>query len=708
MIRCLKYIFLLSILSCAQVLPNELSFLELSLEELMKVKVVIAASGFEQKAARAPATVTVITAPEWQAKGARTLSDVLATVPGFHVSKPQADFNHTKFIIRGLSGDGSSRVKLLIDGEPLELIQNGGLPIGFHFLLHNYKRIEVIKGPGSAVYGADAFAGIINLVSYNIDEIPTHVGFRRGSFNTSDIFISGGFAIGESYLQLSADYSKSQDDKNRVVTSDLQSIFDNLFNTSASLTPGIIDEHYEVFNLLAKWQLNNWQLDYFTWRNFDIGTGAGVAQALDPNGSAFMHMEQVKLNYDFSEFISGNLQLTASFKTQQTESYLNVFPSGTTLPIDVNGNVNFVDFVGMTLFVDGFIGTPSPEGDTLTFRLTHTLNVTEQHFLRWEVGYEDQSYRTSESKNFGTGILNGTQAVVTNELTDVTGTDFVYLPNIKRHFYYLSLQDEWQFRPDLLLNLGVRYDNYSDFGSTINPRLGLIWQSSDTFTFKLFAGSAFKSPSFAQLYVRNNPANLGNSSLQAESIDTLETGMNFEYQVSQNLLFSLNLFKYQAKDLVGFVFQVERAGKEAQNVGEQRGKGTEFWLKWKPKNNITVDFNYSNLSATDERGQAIADIPQQMAYVSLNWLINDRWQWTIDGKWIADRDRAPLDLREKLPNYGKVNSKIERFNVIKGLDVAVIINNLFDRQTKDPSNGNIAEDYPLSGRQVILEMNYGF
>jgi len=174
------------------------------------------------------------------------------------------------------------------------------------------------------------------------------------------------------------------------------------------------------------------------------------------------------------------------------------------------------------------------------------------------------------------------------------------------------------------------------------------------------------------------------------------------------LLFSLNLFKYQAKDLVGFVFQVERAGKEAQNVGEQRGKGTEFWLKWKPKNNITVDFNYSNLSATDERGQAIADIPQQMAYVSLNWLINDRWQWTIDGKWIADRDRAPLDLREKLPNYGKVNSKIERFNVIKGLDVAVIINNLFDRQTKDPSNGNIAEDYPLSGRQVILEMNYGF
>ncbi|MFT4929211.1 MAG: outer membrane receptor for ferrienterochelin and colicins, partial [Phenylobacterium sp.] len=99
------------------------SIYSLSLEELAQLSLVTAASGFEQKVSRAPATVTVITSEEWQAKGARLLSDVLATVPGFHVGKPQVDYTHNKFVIRGLSGFTSSQIKLLIDGEPLEFMQ---------------------------------------------------------------------------------------------------------------------------------------------------------------------------------------------------------------------------------------------------------------------------------------------------------------------------------------------------------------------------------------------------------------------------------------------------------------------------------------------------------------------------------------------------------------------------------------------------------
>jgi outer membrane receptor for ferrienterochelin and colicins len=133
------------------------SLFGLNLVELMAQQVVVAASGFEQKTSQAPATVTVITAAQWQLMGARHLTDVLATVPGFHIGKPPIDVKHTKFVIRGLSGQSSSQIKVLIDGEPFEFIQDNGLFSGFEVPLTSFERIEVVKGPGSAIYGADAF-----------------------------------------------------------------------------------------------------------------------------------------------------------------------------------------------------------------------------------------------------------------------------------------------------------------------------------------------------------------------------------------------------------------------------------------------------------------------------------------------------------------------------------------------------------------------
>ncbi len=94
------------------------------------------------------------------------------------------------------------------------------------------------------------------------------------------------------------------------------------------------------------------------------------------------------------------------------------------------------------------------------------------------------------------------------------------------------------------LTLGVRYDNYSDFGETINPRVGLIWQTSDDLSIKFFAGTAIKSPSISQLNAQNNPVGLGNPKLKPETVKTIETGMTFEYFVNENFLLSASLFDY--------------------------------------------------------------------------------------------------------------------------------------------------------------------
>ena len=164
-------------------------------------------------------------------------------------------------------------------------------------------------------------------------------------------------------------------------------------------------------------------------------------------------------------------------------SYLNVFPAGAILPIGGDGNLSTAP-VGLTLFADGYVGTPGPQGNTTTFRLTHLFEPVKNHLLRWELGHEQQSFNVVESKNFGPGVIDGTQPVVDGQLIDVTGTDYVFIPDTERHFSYLSLHDEWQVDKTVKLSAGIRYDNYSDFGSTTNPRLGLIWQLNDKFTWK--------------------------------------------------------------------------------------------------------------------------------------------------------------------------------------------------------------------------------
>lgn len=684
------------------------TFFDLNLEELSRISVVTAASGFEQKVSRAPANVTVITSEQWQTSGARTLSDILATVPGVHIGKPPIQYKHKKIILRGLTGDDSAQIKLLIDGEPFDYMQSGGLFSGFHLPLTAFKRVEIVKGPGSAIYGADAYGGVINLVSYKEGESEAVVGARAGSFGTYDVFARKDFLLSGASLQLSLDYSRSDDDKNKVVSSDLQTVFDNIFGTNASNAPGRIDEHHEVFSAMAKWHWQKADLELFTWRNLGSGSAGGIAQALDPDARISAYFNHYKFRYDLSTFIAGKLTATVSYKEQASKSYLHVFPSGSVLPIGQDGNLDFVSPTSFTYFSDGYIGTPSPKGISVTYRLTHLFNITDSHLFRWESGYEQQKFRTFESKNFGPGILNGDELIVDGQLTNVTGTPYIYLPDVDRNFYYLSLQDEWQLRKNVQLTMGLRYDNYSDFGATTNPRVGLLWQTSDSLSLKFFAGTAIKSPSISQLYAQNNPVGLGNPKLQPETVKTIETGLALEYFINEDLLLSASLFSYHAKDLVEFAFDEQRQGNVAQNIGEQKGKGAEFTIKWKPIKNVIIDGNYSYLSSKDGMEKLTADIPFNMAYLAMNWQISDNWYWNINAKLIANRVRSDGDMRKKLPSYVWSTSRLERRDILDGVDASLIVNNLLDKRAKEPSRGSIADDFPLIGRQIFLEFSYNF
>src|SRR5687768_10902290 len=160
------------------------ALLKLSLEDLMNIQVVTA-SGYLQRTSEAPATITVITAEQIEERGYEQLEDALRDVPGIDMIHLHG-YVPTLIYFRGMYGAENLRALLMIDGIPENNIIGSNDMAGPAYSLHNVKRIEVIWGPASALYGANAFGGDINIITKkgeDIDGFQFEKGF--GSFNTS-------------------------------------------------------------------------------------------------------------------------------------------------------------------------------------------------------------------------------------------------------------------------------------------------------------------------------------------------------------------------------------------------------------------------------------------------------------------------------------------------------------------------------------------
>ena len=183
----------------------------MSLEDLGEVQVntVVAASGFEQKITEAPSSISIVTAEEIKRYGYRTLADILASLQGFNVSY---DRNYAFLGTRGVSlGDFNSRILLLVDGHRVNNNINDSAAIGTDFILDVdlIDHVEVIRGPGSVLYGNNAFFGVINIVTRKVDGV--EASGEYGSFDTykARLTIGKSYTNGVAFL-LSGTYYQSE------------------------------------------------------------------------------------------------------------------------------------------------------------------------------------------------------------------------------------------------------------------------------------------------------------------------------------------------------------------------------------------------------------------------------------------------------------------------------------------------------------------
>lgn len=195
-----------------------------------------------QPVEEAPGIVSVITAQQIKDMGSRDLNDVLRMLPGFQLEvNPRYT---TSYGVRGIQQYYNNRILVMMDGVPLNEPYFGQSNSNWCDMpLNNVKRIEIIRGPGSALYGTYAFLAVINIITNKAEDIDgVEFSTSCGSWNTQHHYLLAGKKIGDCSLSGYVDYRKSDSYDKYFIQQDLVTILDSYvpFFPPASMAPGYI------------------------------------------------------------------------------------------------------------------------------------------------------------------------------------------------------------------------------------------------------------------------------------------------------------------------------------------------------------------------------------------------------------------------------------------------------------------------------------
>jgi outer membrane receptor protein involved in Fe transport len=652
------------------------------------------ATGSKQPLRRAPAVATVITADDIATSGATDLDEVLETVPGLHVSR-STSVNQPIYVMRGIySNPTNPQILLLQNGVPMTMLYTGdkgnvwgGLP------LENLARIEIIRGPGSALYGADAYAGVINLITKTAAEVHgTELGARAGSFNSQDAWVQHGGKLGTldvaAYLRIG-----STEGQKEVVAQDAQSVRDRASGTRASRAPGPLSTGGQSLDASLDLSRGKWRLRAGYKRRDDLGMGVGAASSLDPASRANSertHADVAWTDTQLAPHLGVGLQasyLNLVERTDETNLMLN--PPGTR--------------IGPSFFPNGMVGGPNRWERSTRLSAFASYTGLAGHHLRAGLGHDELDlYQSKTYKNFL--VLPSGLPTPTGPVIEYSAIQPHIAPQLRTN-NYLYGQDEWNLRPDWTLTAGVRRDVYSDFGGTTNPRLALVWDTTLDLTSKLLWGQAFRAPAFIEAY-GINPSQSGNPAIRPERLRSLE--LAFNWAARKDLQVNLNLFRYNLADMIRAVANpTPGTGATWQNTGSQRGTGGELEAVWDASRALRVSSHYAWQHATDQAsGQDAGYAPQDHYFVRADWRVGGSWQLSAQANRVENRQRAANDTRAPVPDYTSLDLTVRR-SLNKHWELSASVRNLLDATILEPTlPGTVPTDLPQAGRSAYLQAVY--
>ena len=659
--------------------------LSLSLEDLMQIKVNISTST-QQVLSKAPSVVSVITAEDIKATGATNVTEILQSVPGIYV-KTNLFGGRPIVTFRGAE---SVHTLLMVNGiAQRDLVWNPGifwrgLPTSM------IERIEIIRGPGSALYGSDASAGVINVITKAAGRIDqTEAGIRAGSFNTKEGWVQHGGNWNDFDFSFTAELMHT-DGYNPFIAADGQTAKDKANGTSVSYAPGYAQYGYDNEDLRFSIGQGNWRLlaDYTHKSNVKTGlSGGGVLDPLTSGADSRFNLQQLYSNESFARDWGLNAEL----------HYFNLdYTSGDGFQESPPG---YTDATGT--YPAGLLNQNRSAEYGFGYEVSGLYSGVKDHAIRLGGGYNlEDLYLVEQFVNFGKGP-DGNALPAGGPLVNISDTPYAFAPEKTRQISHLFLQDVWTFAQDWELTGGARYDHYSDFGSTLNPRLALVWQSTDSLTTKLMYGQAFRAPSYLQLYALT-AATKPNPNLKPEKSSTWD--LSFTYLATSDLTLGVNLYQFAQSDLLA-----ADATNTFQNAGSKTSNGVELEAMWQATGALRISGNYSTRDdITNQSITAPLPVPKQKAYLRTDWLFMPNWNWNVQANWTGEHLRlASGDPRAQIDAYTIVDTTVRYFHR-RDWEFAASMRNLFDVDARELSSKSLPDNLPLARRSFYAEIRYQF
>jgi len=662
-------------------------FISLSLEDLISLETTIATAS-KRTASKAPAVISVITADDLKATGATNLTDALQNVPGIHV-RTDAFGNRPLVHFRGAN---ATQTLLMVNGNSMRDLVWGfgifwkGIPVSA------IERIEIIRGPGSALFGADAIAGAINVITKTAGQIKhSEAGVRTGSFNTRTAWIQHGDNWQGIEIGFTAELYDTEG-YNPLIAVDRQAAFeDQTYASSATLSPDNAQYGWRNQDIRFSAAKDHWRLqtDYTRRSDLEIGlTGFGVLDPVTRGSDERFNLDLFYNNDTLSEHWTLDTELRFQHLYYSSGNGFQERPPG------------YTDSTGT--YPDGLLNINRSSERSVIFEVSTLYSGIKDHSIRLGGGHTSQDlYSVKHLQNFGTAP-DGSDIIAGSPLVDLSDSPYAFAPEKIRHISQFFLEDTWGFAPGWELTAGARYDDYSDFGSTTNPRLALVWQTTNQLTSKLIYGQAFRAPSYQELFVETSRA-LPNPDLDPERSETLD--LAFSYSATKNWLVNLNLFYFDQTDLISLITVAGQPKTQFQNTSNYTVRGVELETHWQASKQLNISANYTQRNP-DSSSAAIQEAKKE-AYFRTDWKLSARWNWNIQASWTGERLRGENDSRNALTSYTIADTTL-RYAQSNAWEFAVSIRNLFDKDASEFTGRSIPGDLPLAERNAYAEARYKF
>jgi len=624
------------------------------LDELLGMTVETA-SRRSERLVDAPVAVTVITRAEIREHGFRTLGDVLRTVPGVWITN---DRNYEYAGVRGFirPGDYNSRLLLLIDGRRVNdlVFDTAPLDRSFPLDLGVVERIEFVPGPGSALYGANAFFGVINVITRRGVDEGARLSVGTGSSRSSEaaLTVSRRFQEGlELLLSASGYHSRGQS-----------------FSYPELAGPTLPDGRIAGLDG-ERARRAHLDLSHSGWRV--TGTLSERRKELPtapfgtvPGASGTRTTDEytlLSLRRDLRLAVDTDLALTLTHNEYRLDGHYMLDSGGLGVPPWTrNTDETRVSWSGIDL------------------RIASTRIAGH----RIVAGLETERAQRAQQRNF-----------------DVD--PFVSYLDASRRFSRIGLyvQDQFSLGDSLEITAGLRHDRHSASVSITTPRLAAVWRAAPGTAVRALAGVAYRAPNAFELDYQA-PGFGAAGRLQAERIATWEAGIDQALGFAG--LLRARAFRYNLHDLIEFGRDPVSGLLRFANAQAITATGVtlEMQRQWPSGARARASATWSR-SHDGRTGEPISHAPKVLGKLTVGTPLPLPGVFAaLDAQHVG---RRVADDGSTTPAYTLANLTLSSDRVARDLTLSASVYNLFDRRYADPGSPDFRQtSLPQERRQLWL------